>query len=323
MVQRQDMVHSVGQEWDLIKVSGAGLPEIRMKVREGQAVDIIIEPLTETFVARVSGVDLVDGLDDRLFGQVRRAFEDHGILVFHDQPMDDDRQIAFSERFGPLERTISASPTGGTAFARQSNIDIKTGDIIVARTDRRMDYQRGNYLWHADSTFKKTPSLCSILSAREVPPAGGATEFVSTRSAFEALSSDRQNELESLVVEHDLLHSRREIGFEFTKEEAAQTPPVRHPLVQTNPVTGRKSMMIGAHASRIVGWPVEKGRALLAELLELSTGPEAVYRHDWRTGDLIIWDNRSALHRATPYDTQNHRRLMQRTTVSNPNAQHA
>lgn len=283
-------------------------------------VDIIVEPLTETFAARVDAVDLVNGLDDRLFGQISRAFDDHGILVFHGQPMDDDQQIVFSERFGPLERTISASPTGGTAFARQSNIDIRSGGIID-KNDRRMDYQRGNYLWHADSTFKQTPSLCSILSAREVPPVGGATEFVSTRAAFEALSRDRQRELETLVVEHDLLHSRREIGFEFSEAEAAQTPPVRHPLVQTNPVTGRKSMMIGAHASSIVGWPVDKGRALLAELLERATGPEAIYCHEWRTGDLIIWDNRAALHRATPYDARKHRRLMQRTTVSNPNAQ--
>ena len=283
---------------------------------------ITVEPLTENFVARVSGVDLVNGLDDRLFDRISRAFEDHGILVFHDQPMNDDQQITFSEWFGPLERTISASPTGGTAFARQSNIDIGSGDII-ARNDRRMDYQRGNYLWHADSTFKQTPSLCSILSAREVPPAGGATEFVSTRAAFEALPPARQRELETLVVEHDLLHSRREIGFEFTEGEAAQSPPARHPLVQTNPVTGRKSMMIGAHASHIVGWPVEKGRMLLAELLERATPPEAIYRHEWRTGDLVVWDNRSALHRATPYDTEKHRRLMQRTTISNPNVQRA
>lgn len=285
-------------------------------------MDIIVEPLTETFVARVSGVDLINGLDDRLFGQVRKAFEEHGILVFHDQPMDDDQQISFSEHFGLLERTISASPTAGTAFARQSNIDLNSGEIIE-KADRRMDYQRGNYLWHADSTFKETPSLCSILSAREVPPVGGATEFVSTRAAFEALPPERQSELETLVVEHDLLHSRRDIGFHFTKEESAKTPPVRHPLVQINPETGRKSMMIGAHASHIVDWPVEKGRALLAELLDLATGPEAVYRHEWRTGDLIIWDNRAALHRATPYDAQTHRRLMQRTTISNPNAPRA
>ena len=283
-------------------------------------MSLIVEPLTETFAASVRGVDLANDLDDGLFTQIRRAFEDHGIVVFPDQPLNDAQQITFSERFGPLERTISASPTGGTPFARQSNIDGKTGEILE-KADRRMDYQRGNYLWHADSTFKQIPSLCSILSAREVPPVGGATEFVSTRAAFESLSPTKQAELETLVVEHDLLHSRREIGFHFTEEEAAQTPPVRHPLVQTNGVTGRKSLMIGAHASHIVGWSIEKGRELLGELLELATRPEAIYRHDWRAGELIIWDNRSALHRATPYDNQKHRRLMQRTTVSNPNAE--
>ncbi len=281
-----------------------------------------IEPITETFAARISGVDLVNDLDEAAFAEIRRAFEEYGVLVFHDQPMTDDQQVAFSERFGPLEKTISASPTGGTFFARQSNIDIKSGDII-AKGDRRMDYQRGNYLWHADSTFKETPSLCSILTAREVPPVGGATEFVSTRAAFEALAPDRRREIDGLVVEHDILHARREIGFHFTAEEAAQTPPVRHPLVQTNPVTRRKSLMIGAHAARIEGWPDDRGSALLKDLLELATPPEAIYRHAWRTGDLIIWDNRAVLHRATPYDTDNHRRLMQRTTISNPNAERA
>jgi alpha-ketoglutarate-dependent 2,4-dichlorophenoxyacetate dioxygenase len=282
-------------------------------------VPLEVKSLTDVFAATVGGIDLVN-LDDQMFKQIQQAFEEHGVLIFQGQPMDDAQQVAFSERFGPLERTVSASPTGGTAFARQSNIDIKSGDII-AKNDRRMDYQRGNYLWHADSTFKKTPSLCSILTARELPPGGGATEFASTRAAYEALSPTRQDALAALVVEHDLLHSRREIGFTFTPEEAAQTPSVRHPLVQTNPVTGRKSMMIGAHASGIVGWTVEGGRALLAELLELATRPAHTYRHDWRTGDLIIWDNRAALHRATKYDTQRHRRLMQRTTISNPNAE--
>ncbi len=279
-----------------------------------------LEPITGTFAARVSGIDPVYRLDDRAFAAVRHAFEENGVLVFHDQPLNDDQQIAFSERFGPLERTISASPTGGTPFARQSNIDLKSGGII-AGNDRRMDYQRANYLWHADSTFKQTPSLCSILSAREVPPVGGATEFVSTRAAYEALPASKKREIDGLVVEHDLLHSRREIGFHFTAEEAAESPAVHHPLVQTNPVTGRKSLMIGAHASKIAGWPVEEGRALLKELLDLATPAEAVYRHEWRTGDLIIWDNRAVLHRATAYDAKNHRRLMQRTTVSNLNAE--
>ena len=120
----------------------------------------------------------------------------------------------------------------------------------------------------ADSTFKRIPSLCSILTAREVPSEGGNTEFVSTRAAYEAQTEEERRELDSLTVEHDFSVSRGRVGFKFSPEEAAIYPPVRHPLVQTNPVTGRRSLLIGAHAAAIVGWPAEKGAALLADLLD-------------------------------------------------------
>jgi len=209
------------------------------------------------------------------------------------------------------------NPASGTFFARQSNLDIATGTVI-APSDRRMDYQRGNYKWHADSTFKRIPSLCSILTAREVPAEGGNTEFVSTRAAYEALTEDERPELDALTVEHDFSVSRGRVGFKFSPEEAAIYPPVWHPLVQTNPVTGRRSLLIGAHAAAIVDWPAEKGAALLADLLDRATRPERIYSHPWQAGDMVICHNRSVLHRATAYDTVNRRRLMQRTTISNP-----
>lgn len=278
-----------------------------------------VTPLTPVFAARLTGLNLAEGVSDAEFAQIRAAFETHSVLVLPDQPMTDERQIAFSERFGPLERTIGANPAGGTPFARQSNVDIKTGAVIPP-DDRRMDYQKGNMQWHADSTFKAIPSLCSILTAREVPPEGGATEFASTRAAWESLPEAMQRELEGLTVEHDLIYSRRRVGFEFTEKEAAETPPVRHPLVQVNPVTGQKSLLIGAHAARIVGWSQKKSTALLDDLLERAARPEHQYRHDWREGDIVVWDNRSVLHRATPYDGTRYRRVMQRTTISYPEA---
>ena len=273
------------------------------------------EPIISQFGARVTGLGSVVDLTEAEFVELREAFELYSVLVLPDQQMDDDQQIAFSERFGPLERTISSNPAGGTAFARQSNIDIKTGEAIPP-DDRRMMYQKANMLWHADSTFKETQSLCSILSAREVPEKGGATEFASTRSVYEYLSESEQAELDDLEVEHDIIYSRQIVGFEFTEQQRTEMPPVRHPLVQTNPVTGRKSLLIGAHAKCIVGWPFEKGRALLDRLDSMTTEPNNTFSHSWKTGDLIVWDNRSALHRATPYDTVKYRRLMQRTTVS-------
>jgi alpha-ketoglutarate-dependent 2,4-dichlorophenoxyacetate dioxygenase len=211
--------------------------------------------------------------------------------------------------------TGGANPAAGTYFARQSNIDMRTGATIDA-ADRRMLYQKANMLWHADSSFKKIPSRCSVLTAREVPAEGGATEFASTRAAYESLDATARAGLDGLVVEHDLVYSRRTVGFEFTPEEAAGMPPQRHPLVQRCAITGRSSVLIGAHAKEIVGWSREKSRALLDDLLARATAPGNTWRHQWRSGDAVVWSNRAAIHRATPYDGSRYRRLMQRTTIS-------
>lgn len=276
---------------------------------------LAVTPLTTDFGAEVRGVDTTKPLDNAAFGEIRAAFDAYSVLVFPGQPMNDQQQVVFSERFGPLERTAGVNPAAGTPFARQSNIDIKTGTIIP-KDDRRMFYQKANMLWHADSTFKAIPSLCSVLSAREIPPEGGATEFASTRAAYESLSAAEKSELEGLIVEHDFIYSRGLVGFTFTAEESAKFPPVRHTLVRVNANTGRKSVLIGAHAKGIVGWPEDKGRALLDRLLALATKPENTFRHEWRSADVVVWDNQAALHRATPYDTERFRRVMQRTTIS-------
>ncbi len=276
---------------------------------------LTIEPLTPVFGARVTGVDISQPVDDAVFAEIRGAFDTYSVLVFPGQPLTDEQQIAFSERFGPLEGTKGVNPASGTVFARQSNLDIKTGETIPA-DDRRMFYQKANMLWHADSTFKQIPSLCSLLSAREIPPEGGATEFASTRAAWDSLFDDTKAEIEDLVVEHDFAYSRGLVGFTFTREEIAHFPPARHRLVRTNAANGRKCVMIGVHAKEIVGWPAEKGRALLDDLLARATRPENCYRHEWREGDAVLWDNQAVVHRATPYDTTRHRRLMQRTTIS-------
>jgi alpha-ketoglutarate-dependent 2,4-dichlorophenoxyacetate dioxygenase len=279
--------------------------------------ELTVTPILPAFGARLEDVPPDRLLEPVVFAEIRRAFERFAVIVLPGQPMDDARQIAFSECFGPLEVTISPNPAGGSAFARQSNIDLRSGELI-APGDRRMDYQKGNMRWHADSTFKAIPSLCSVLSAREVPPVGGATEFASTAAAYAALPPARQAALAELQVEHDLIYSRRRVGFEFEPSQAQELPPARHPLVQVNPVTGTKAVLIGAHAARIVGWPDDESRALLDELLELATHAEHRFAHHWAEGDVVVWDNRAALHRATPFDARRHRRLMQRTTVSYP-----
>jgi alpha-ketoglutarate-dependent 2,4-dichlorophenoxyacetate dioxygenase len=286
-------------------------------------VAIRVTPLTEVFAAEIAGVDIARPVDDATWAEIRAAFEEHSVLVFRRARLDDETQVAFSRRFGALEITRSMNPAAGTPFARQSNLDIKTGGVIPP-DDRRMVYQLANMLWHSDSSFKAVPSLCSLLSARIVPPEGGATEFASTRAAYPSLPAALKRRVEHAIAVHDFSWSRDQVrpGF-FTAEERAVYPPVRHPLVRVNPVNGRRCLFLGAHASYIEGLPIDDGRALLAELLEHVTQPRFRYRHEWTEGDLVIWDNRCVLHRATPYDSVRHQRLLQRTTVSGDPAEFA
>ena len=269
------------------------------------------------FVAEIGGVDTGAPMDDATFAEIRRALDDYGVLVFHDQSLDDEKQIAFSKRFGPLEIAGKSNPGVGSPFARQSNLDINTGGVIPSE-DRRMIYQKGNYLWHSDSSFKAPPSLCSLLSSRVVPPVGGNTEFATMTAAYDALPDDIKQKLEGLVAEHSLVYSRQTVTptGALTAEMKAELPGAWQTMTRVNPVTRRKAIYAGAHCSHVIGWPREEGRAFIKWLNEFATQPQFVYSHAWRDGDLVIWDNRSVLHRATAYDTQGHKRLMQRTTVN-------
>lgn len=268
------------------------------------------------FGVEIGGVDLAAPLNDATFAAIRAAFEAHSLLLFRDQVLDDDAQVAFSRRFGPLETTVKANPAGGTYFARQSNLDIATGAFIPPE-DRRMIYQKANYFWHTDSSFKRVPSLCSLLSARIVPPEGGETEFATMRAAYDDLPEATKRRLDGLVALHSLQHSRSLVDPDvLTQDQRDEVPPVPQTLVRVNPVNGRKALYVGAHASQIVGWPQDEGSAFLRELTEFATQPRFVYRHAWRAGDLLGWDNRALLHRATAYDGVRYKRLMQRTTVA-------
>lgn len=278
---------------------------------------ITITKLHPLFVAEIGGINTGAPMDDATFADIRAALDEYSVLVFHDQSLDDETQIAFSRRFGPLEMTGKANPATGTPFARQSNLDIGTGAVIPAE-DRRMIYQRGNYLWHTDSSFKPVPSLCSLLSARVVPPVGGNTEFATMTAAYDALPDETQQKLEGLVVEHSLVYSRESVTpvGALTAEMKAELPGAWQTMVRENPVNHRKAIYAGAHASHIIGWPREESRAFIQQLNDFATQPQFCYSHAWREGDLVVWDNRAVLHRATAYDTQRHKRLMQRTTVN-------
>ena len=217
---------------------------------------IDVTRLAPHFAARIDGVDITRPVDDRTWAEIRAAFDEHSVLLFRGQRLDDETQVAFSTRFGALEISRSMNPAAGTPFARQSNLDIKTGEVIPP-DDRRMIYQLANMLWHSDSSFKPVPSLCSLLSARIVPPEGGATEFASARAAYPSLPGALERRARPAVAIHDFAWSRDQVrpGF-FTDKERAEYPPVRHPVVRMNPVNRRPNLFLGAHASH-----VEAGRS--------------------------------------------------------------
>ena len=279
---------------------------------------ILVTPVQGDFVARLTGLDLSRPLDEGDFGQVRDAFHRYAVVVFPEQALTDDEQIAFSERFGPLEVSLRKDRQRRIDNPRISDIsNVDEKDRVFDPDDERAIYNAGNRLWHSDSSFKRVPAMASLLSGREVPPEGGETEYADLRGAWDALPADRQRGLPSLVAEHSFVYSRGLIGYDqFTDAERAAVPPVPQAVVRTHPATGRKSLYLGSHASHILGRPVEEGRALLRELLEFATQPQFVYRHVWRQHDLVMWDNRCALHRGRPWDERRYRRVMHRTTVA-------
>jgi len=284
---------------------------------------LTITPAHPAFAAAVSGADLTRRLDEATFERIAVAFDDYSVLVFREQALTDEQQMAFSERFGPLEttvRTLGAEDRLGAHIVDLSNTDAE--GKLMGWNDRRMLYQSGNQLWHSDSSFKPVPAHSSALSARVIPPEGGETEFASMRVAYEHLDKDLRfdesvrRDLDRQIVVHSFGFSRSLIDPGIGTEIGRDYPPVRHAMVRANPRNGRKSLYIGSHAWFVEGLGLDESRILLAGLLELTVRPDRVYRHRWQVGDLVMWDNRCVLHRGRSWDSARHERVMHRTTVA-------
>ena len=280
------------------------------------------KPLGPEFLAEISGVDFSRPVDAKTLGEITGAMDRYAVCVFRATGLEDESHIAFSRQLGKLEHAPRLFGKNITRFAHPElfdagNLDAQ-GEILV--DERRRIYNKGNALWHTDSSFNPRRSSYSLLLAHEVPPVGGDTHFADTRAAYETLPAALQAKIEDLWAEHWLWHSRMLAGYpEPTPAEREAKPPARHKLVQTHPGSGRKTLYIASHASHIVGWPVEEGRKLLRELIEFATQPQFVRAVSWqRAGDLVIWDNRCTMHRATPFEDTRYRRDMRRTTVFDP-----
>jgi alpha-ketoglutarate-dependent 2,4-dichlorophenoxyacetate dioxygenase len=282
-------------------------------------VALTVRPLHPVFAAEVLGADLRLEPSPELVETIEQAMAEYAVVAVRDQQISDDDHIRFSRAFGPLELppNLGMRPQKGRLRRElydASNLD-EHGDLLTADSSRRR-YNRGNELFHTDSSFNDLPTKWSLLLAHEVPPEGGNTEFVDLRAVYADLPTRTKARVEGLVAEHYLWHSRERGGFTAVTDEMRRLmPPVRHPIVRTA-ADGRPTLFIGAHASHIVGWPLDEGEALLEELLTIASQPRYVYAHRWRDGDLVIWDDRCTLHRVTSFDDLRHRRDMRRTTIN-------
>src|SRR5262245_27773649 len=271
------------------------------------------------FAAEVEGIDMTKPLTADEVAAIHDGMNEYAVLVFHNQFIDDEQQLAFSRSLGELERAIGTSLRAPeeyrlpNTFADVSNLD--KDNKTFARDDRRRLFAIGNRLWHSDSSFKVIPAKYSLLHARSIPSKGGNTEFADMRAAYDALDAETRAEIEDLICEHSQIFSRQQLGFfDFTDEERARFRPVLQRLVRTHPATGRKSLYLSSHAGSILGWPVPEARAFLRDLSDHATQRQFVYSHKWQVGDLVMWDNRRTMHRARPFPVHEPRD-MRRTTL--------
>jgi alpha-ketoglutarate-dependent 2,4-dichlorophenoxyacetate dioxygenase len=281
---------------------------------------IAIRQIHPVFVGEVSGIDVSRPLSREEVAALEAGMDRFAVLVFHDQRLTDEQQMAFSRNFGALEDARG----GNITKPEDRRLQVGMNDVSnlgrdgapMARDSRQRLFNLGNMLWHSDSSFRPVPAKYSLLSARIVNPVGGNTEFADMRAAWDALDAGTQAEIEDLVCEHSLMYSRGLLGMlEYSEEERAMFRPVRQRLVRTHPVTGRKSLYLSSHAGGIVGMPMPEARILLRDLTEHATQPRFVYVHRWRPWDLVMWDNRQMMHRVRRYD-EGQPRDMRRTTVA-------
>lgn len=280
-----------------------------------------ITPLNHEFVGEVSAIDISVPLTPFQVAEIEAGMDRYAVLVFPDQPLTDEEQCTYSRNFGELEATLigqmlkpSERRLGPVEIGDISNLD--ASGKLRERDDNRRMYALGNRLWHSDASFRATGAGYSLLSARVVPGHGGDTGFADMRAAYDALDETTKTEIEDLITEHSIAFSRGVLGFDnYGEGNADKVRPVRHRLVRTHPVTGRKSLYLSAHIGAIVGWPVPEARAFIRDLTEHATQPQFTYAHRWRVNDLVMWDNRTTMHRATRFRDLSEVRDLHRTSI--------
>lgn len=281
---------------------------------------VSIRQIHPVFVGEVSGVDLTKPLNKDDVTALQHGIDTYAVLVFHDQNLTDEQQMAFTVNFGPIENARGGNITKDNekrlvdGMNDVSNLG-KDGKPLPPDSRQQL-FNIGNMLWHSDSSFRATPAKYSLLSARTVNPRGGNTEFADMRAAYDDLDSDTKIEIDPMICEHSLMYSRGSLGFlDYTEEEKAMFKPVRQRLVRTHPAHDRKSLYLSSHAGQILGMSTPAARILLRDLTDHATQQKYVYVHKWKRHDFVMWDNRQVLHRVRRYDDRQPRD-MRRTTVA-------
>ena len=281
---------------------------------------ISVRQIHPVFVGEVSGIDIAKPLTPDEVKAVEAGMDRYAVLVFHDQKITDEQQMAFSQNFGPLEDARG----GNITKPEDKRLQVGMNDVSnlgrdgqpLSRESRVRLFNLGNMLWHSDSSFRPIPAKYSLLSARVVNLVGGNTEFADMRAGYDTLDAATKTLIEDLICEHSLMYSRGALGMlDYSDEERQMFRPVRQRLVRTHPASGRKSLYLSSHAGAIIGMPTPEARILLRDLNEHATQPKFVYVHTWRPWDLVMWDNRQVMHRVRRYD-ESQARDMRRTTVA-------
>jgi alpha-ketoglutarate-dependent 2,4-dichlorophenoxyacetate dioxygenase len=287
---------------------------------EDSAMPLTIRQIHPVFAGEVSGIDITKTIAAQDVAAIEAGMDRYAVLVFREQNITDEQQMAFSRNFGAIENARGGNVTkpGDHRLAQGMNDVSNVGrdGKPLPRDSRQRLFNLGNLLWHSDSSFRAIPAKYSLLSARTVNSKGGDTEFADMRAAYDALDEETRGEIEDLVCEHSLMVSRGSLGFvDYSDEEKQLFKPVRQRLVRTHPVTGRKSLYLSSHAGSILGRPTPEARILLRDLTEHATQPRFVYVHKWRLHDLVMWDNRQTMHRGRRFD-ESQPRDVRRTTVA-------
>jgi len=278
--------------------------------------DLKFKPLHNDFGARVTGLDASKPMTARILTKVQSAIDEYSFLCFPNQNMDDDRHLAFTKQLGEPEENHVALGESGTVTYFGTIGNVQQDGSKLGNDHKKTKFLTGNYMWHTDSSFRPVPAKLSIMCAYEVPVKGGATEFVSLRSAYRRLEEGAQERIKPLVAIHDYVYSRSKVGADAVSPSlAASLPPVPQKLVRANPANGRKNYYLGAHAKTIEGWNEGEARILLDDLQEFATKPKHTYSHAWQPGEVVIWDNRCLLHRGAGYNADKYRRYMRTTRI--------